>query len=217
MIDHGFGVVEFPDIFNHNRGEILDWIQRRFDEQPEDYFLQEDGSYLNRGGYRFEAADIEASPRRALHLTEQCSEEDAAIFQKIYEAVGYAVDAYMEAYPDVKKSVWWRTDPHLASYGISAGMGFHHDNLVGDGEASEASIQNVLTASLILDDYCEGGALAFRYPDCEIVPKFGSAIVYSSGYLGTHAVKDVTWGRRVSYLEFFGHGTRANAVGYQRS
>ncbi len=217
MIHHGFGVIEFEDFFKFNRAELNGWIERRFAEQPEDYTLQDDGSYLNRGGYRFEAKDIESSPRRALHLTAKCDEADLQIFQQIYNAVGEAVDIYMKAYPDVKKSVWWRTDPHLAAYGISAGMGFHHDNLVGDGEESEASTQNVLTASLVLDDECEGGELAFRYPECVLPPKFGSVIVYSSGYLGTHAVFDVKSGRRVSYLEFFGHGTRANAVSYQRS
>ena len=91
-------------------------------------------------------------------------------------------------------------------------MGYHNDNLVGAGSESEKAIYSVLTGSLILKDSCEGGDLGFKYIDKHFKPETGSAFVYPAGFLGTHEVQPVTSGERISYLEFFGHGTLIGTI-----
>ena len=50
FIDHGFGVIEFPEAVSVDQSFLTGWLQRRAAEQPDDYVLQDDGTYLNRGG-----------------------------------------------------------------------------------------------------------------------------------------------------------------------
>lgn len=214
-IVHGFGVMEFRNVIDVDQEFLEGWLQRRKEEQPDDYILQEDGTYLNRGGYRFTAEEVEMSPGRLLQLDSNVNEEDRVFFKEMYDAMGRCVHSYIDHFPEVKPCIWWRTQPHVATYGVTAGMGFHHDNLIGDGEASENSLMTVLTGSLILRDTCEGGHLQFKYPDLDFKPIAGSAFIYSAGYLGTHAVSDIVSGHRVSYLEFFGQGTQPGAEPFQ--
>lgn len=214
-IVHGFGVMEFNDVIEVDQDFLSGWIERRKAQQPDDYILQDDGTYLNRGGYRFTAEEVEMSPGRLLRLDHEVNDEDLKFFHTMYEGMGECVRRYISHFPEVGPCIWWRTQPHVATYGVTAGMGFHHDNLIGDGEASETSLMTVLTGSLILRDTCEGGNLQFKYPNLDFKPKTGSAFIYSAGYLGTHAVTDITSGHRVSYLEFFGQGNQPGADPFQ--
>ena len=91
-------------------------------------------------------------------------------------------------------------------------MGLHHDNAIGGASANENPLFNVVSGSLILWDKCEGGALEFRFIKNKIKPKAGSAVFYPSSFMGSHAVEKIRMGLRISYLEFFGHGTRPGQV-----
>lgn len=205
FIDHGFGVIEFPEAVSIDQSFLKEWTERRRAEQPDDYVLQEDGTYLNRGGYSFTAEQIAEAPRRILKLGGG-DKDDVDFYQTIFDGMTRCVEQYQELFPEVTPCVWWRTYPHLAIYEVGGNMGFHHDNLVGDGEKSATSILTVLTGSMVLNDDFEGGDLVFKYPEISLAPKAGGAVIYSAGYLGTHAVEPVTSGSRISYLEFFGHG-----------
>ena len=208
--DFGYGIVYFPNILNIDDGFLDEYMKRRNELEPQDYYIDEDGFYVNRGGYRFTKEHAEAAPHRFLNLTPpDCPQGDIDFHQQIEEALSKCINAYKGIYPESADCIHWRSDGHIASYGPGAGMGMHHDTAIGRANGNENPIFNVLSGSLILSDRCTGGALSFRFIDRAFTPVKGSAILYPSGFLGSHAVENVVTGRRISYLEFFGQGTRS--------
>lgn len=216
FINHGYGVVEFENAISLPPDVINEWLERRMTECPQDYVEMPDGTFVNQGGYTFTAEQIAEAPIRMLSLKASENDEDNRILESLVSAVGSCVTYYCTIYPTVKESLWWRSLPHVARYAPKAQMGFHHDNLVGVTEQSELATLNVLTAGLILDDRCEGGDLAFLYLEKKFKPRFGTCFLYPSGYIGTHAVEPIVSGNRVTYLEFFGHGSAAGACKFNR-
>jgi hypothetical protein len=207
-IDHGYGIVEFPRIMQIEDIFIDSYMQRREISEPQDYYVDEEGFYVNRGGYRFTKEHVDKAPRRYLNLTpDGCPQEDIDFHAKIEAEISKCINAYRGIYPEVYDCVRWRTDAHIAAYPAGAGMGMHHDNAIGSAGKSENPIFNVLSLSLILSDRCEGGELEMKYVNKAFKPQKGTVIIYPASFLGSHAVSKVESGLRISYLEFFGHGT----------
>ncbi len=207
-INHGYGVVEFPGIIQIDDLFIDEYMKRREEAEPQDYTIDSEGFYVNRGGYRFTKENIDEAPRRYLNLTPSgCPNEDIDFHKKIEDAISKCINAYRGIYPEVYDCVRWRTDAHIAAYPRGAGMGMHHDNSIGANGKNENPIFNVLSLSMILSDRCTGGELVLKYINKEFPPKKGSVIIYPAGFLGSHAVNKVESGLRISYLEFFGQGT----------
>ena len=84
----------------------------------------------------------------------------------------------------------------------------HHDCAIGSSAENENSAFNVISASLIISDRCDGGELGLKFINKSFKPVKGTAVLYPSGFTGAHYVEPVTRGQRISYLEFFGHGTK---------
>ena len=207
-VDHGYGVVEFPSILEIDDLFIEEYMNRREICEPQDYVVDEEGFYINRGGYKFTKDHIDKAPRRYLNLTpDGCPDEDLHFHAKIEEAISKCINAYRGIYPEVHDCIRWRTDAHIASYPKGSGMGVHHDTAIGAGGKNENPVFNVLSLSLILGDRCDGGELMIKYINKSFKPKKGTVILYPSGFLGSHAVSEVTSGVRISYLEFFGQGS----------
>lgn len=211
--DHGYGVVEFHDVFSVDPNFIASWLERRRLTEPRDYSVDENGFYVNRGGYKFTEEQIKGAPERYLNLTPPgCPQDDADFSNKLEQVMFDCINAYANIYPEVKDCLWWRSDAHVAVYGVGAGMGMHHDNAIGGASANENPLFNVVSGSLILADNCSGGELGFRFINEKIKPKAGSAVFYPSSFMGSHTVSKITEGMRISYLEFFGHGSRPGQV-----
>lgn len=210
-VNHGYGIIEFPNIMPNIDDDFIDeYMVRRREIEPTDYWVDEEGFYVNRGGYRFAPSQIESAPRRYLNLLPQgATSNEIAFHRAIEQAISKCINAYKGIFPEIIDCLRWRSDAHIAEYPAGAGMGMHHDNAIGSSGENENPVFNVLSCSLILSDRCTGGNLVFRNTDYKFMPVKGSAIVYPSGFLGAHAVEDVTSGLRISYLEFFGQGTRA--------
>jgi hypothetical protein len=207
-VNHGYGIVEFPGVLDIDDLFIDEYMIRRELYEPQDYFIDEEGFYINRGGYKFTKENIDQAPRRYLNLTPKgCSDEDVSFHSKIETAISKCINAYRGIYPEVHDCIRWRTDAHIASYPKGSGMGMHHDTAIGAGGKNENPVFNVLSLSLILSDRCEGGELVMKYIDKSFKPQKGTAILYPSGFLGSHSVANVKSGIRVSYLEFFGQGS----------
>lgn len=206
--NHGYGVIEFPNIINIDDDFIDAYMSRREISEPQDYFIDEEGFYVNRGGYRFTKESVDQAPRRYMNLTpDGCPDEDMHFYREIEGAISKCINAYRGIYPEVYDCLRWRTDAHIAAYPPGAGMGFHHDTSIGAGGKNENPVFNVLSLSLILSDRCSGGELNMKYINKSFVPKRGTAIIYPSGFLGAHSVSPVKSGTRISYLEFFGQGS----------
>lgn len=209
MIKHGYGIVEFQDVVDIDDVFVDSWMERLKNNEPDDYRLDEDGFYVNRGGYKFPKETIDESPKRFLNLLpSDVSQEDKSFVEKLDQAMFECIHAYIGEFPEAKDCLRWRSDSHIAYYPVGAGMGFHHDNAIGGASENENPLFNVVSGSLILSDRCSGGGLGFKTVEGLIEPKKGSAIFYPSSFMGTHMVGPVTEGVRISYLEFFGHGSR---------
>lgn len=211
--DHGYGIVYFPGILEIDDMFIDEYMARRNTVEPQDYKIDSDGFYVNRGGYRFTKDQVDSAPQRFLNLTpDGCPREDMEFHANIEGALSKCINAYRGLYPESADCLHWRSDGHIASYGPGAGMGMHHDTAIGRSGNNENPVFNVLSGSLILSDRCTGGSLVFRFIDKNFKPVKGSAVLYPSGFLGSHGVEKVKTGMRISYLEFFGQGTRSGQI-----
>jgi hypothetical protein len=130
---------------------------------------------------------------------------------QIYEVVL----KYLEKYPLLMHSLWWRDKGHALIYEPGARLTLHQDNNVGYTWAgregvvgrSEVSTRNVLTTTLHVDD-CEGGEMHFPYAGVTIPAEQGDVLCFPANYLGAHEVTPVKEGsRRISYLGWFGQGS----------
>lgn len=208
IIEHGYGILVFPNVMEIDDNFIDEWMKRRDEVESQDFTINEDGFYVNRGGYLFTKAQIEEAPRRYLNLTPQgCPVEDLEFHKKLEDAMFRCIHEYSNRYPEVKDCLWWRSNAHLAQYGVGVGMGLHHDNAIGGASENENPLFNVVSASLILSDRHEGGEIGFASVGKDYKINKGSIIMYPSSYMGAHYVKKITEGERISYLEFFGHGS----------
>ncbi|MDA0898409.1 MAG: 2OG-Fe(II) oxygenase [Bacteroidetes bacterium] len=119
-----------------------------------------------------------------------------------------AVGHYAKIYPGAAKSIAWRGDSHVISYGPGCHIGVHNDNAIDSGTQNEELIGSVISTSLILSDRCVGGALGFHYLGQEFLPCKGSFFAFPSNFMGAHYITKVISGTRVARLEWFGHGKR---------
>lgn len=215
FIDHGFGVLEFPNAVSLNVDSVDSWVERRRAVCLKDFVEQPDGSFVHASGKVFSDEDMVRPPWRLFWLHADISDEDQLFLDGLNSAMADCVRLYSSVFPEVRKSVWWSSPPHVATYTRGCSMKFHHDNQVGrrsDLTCSVVNAQefrpifNVLTGAIVLKSECEGGKLGFRYPDKHFDPVAGSAFVYPSGFLGTHEVQPVISGERIVFLQFFGHG-----------
>lgn len=210
-VDHGWGVVEFPNVAPEIDDNFVDqWLERRRSVEPSDYTLNDEGLYVSRGGYTFTKRQIQQAPERYMNLTPSgCPEEDIEFRDYLQKIMFNCIHAYTGIYPECKDAVWWGADGHVAVYGEDGQMGMHHDTAVGGATGNENPIFLTVSGSLLISDRCTGGDLYFSHLVRRFPPEKGSAIFYPSSYMGAHAVSPVFSGTRVSYLEFYGHGTRS--------
>ena len=206
---HQSGVVEFPNAFTVDPDAVAQWMELRRTCEPDDYTVNDDGNFVNRGGYVFTPEQYQSSPSRFLNLEPEG--EDTTFLESILDVMYKCVLEYIYIFPTVAQSIWWRTDGQVASYKDGQGMGPHHDRAIeyipGDIPASEAPIHNERTGSIVLQKAEEGGQLLFPINKTIINGEAGTVILYPSNYIGSHAVAPVTRGERLSYLEFYGQGT----------
>ena len=121
LVDHGFGVVEFPEIIAIDDVFVDEYIQRRMAVEPRDYEEMPDGRLINRGGYIFTADQVSGAPIRYLNLTPSGSpQEDLDFHSKLQDALMKCIHAYLKVYPEARDCVQWRSDAHLAVYGPSS-------------------------------------------------------------------------------------------------
>ena len=215
IVEHAAGIVEFMDAVEIDQDELDAWMLLRQECEPSDYTLNEDGNYVNRGGYTFTPEQIGISPVRYLNLTPDG--EDLTFHNKIRDAAYDCLVKYVEIYPSVWRSIWWRVDGQIACYTNGQGMGSHSDREIeytpGQVPESEAPIYNEISSTLILRKADTGGELKFATSNSKFNPDPGTLIMYPSNFIGAHAVEPVGEGERISYIEFFGQGTPIGGQG----
>ena len=214
LINHGCGVLEFPNAVAIDDEFLGEWLERRREHEPDDYYIDEDGKIVNRGGFKFEAEEYFGAPGRFLYLLHsEVSEEDRAFVQSLDDAINNCLEEYLNTFPDASQSVWWGSDGHIATYSDGQNMGSHADqgirySIVDQKPVSvkQDAMHNVISSSMILRAPIEGGELTLKHAGATIEPVVGTAVLYPSNYIGAHAVSPVVSGERWSYLKFWGSG-----------
>lgn len=120
---------------------------------------------------------------------------------------------YIEKYPDVLTSIWWKVTGHVAAYKTGSSLGPHSDNDVNYSPKNipidQTSVHHTVSSVTVINDEFEGGEIVFPYLDLEIKLEKGDVIFFPSNYIATHRIKEVTDGMRLSYVSWFGHGSPA--------
>jgi hypothetical protein len=209
------GIVAFNSCLEIDQEFLLEWVDRRRENEPDDYTVDEDGNYINRGGYKFTPEQYRSAPGRFLNLLpEGVTQEDKEFVESLDAAIYDCLFEYLKIYPEAASSIWWRSPGHVATYRDGQHMGSHHDNGIeytpGTTPENEHAIHNVITGSVILNNDYRGGQLTFSRGEISLRPPAGTVVLYPSNYIGAHAVVPVTEGTRYSYLQFFGQGTPLN-------
>ena len=212
------GIVIFQDVIEIDQDFLNEWVNRRRETEPEDFTINDDGNYVNRGGYIFTPEQYQSAPGRILNLyPEGVTNEDKNFVEMLDNALYECLLAYIGIFPEVAPSVWWRSPGHVATYKDGQHMGSHHDNGVeyvpGTTPDVEQAIHNVITGSICLNDDYTGGELQFSNNDASMCPPAGTVVMYPSNYIGAHSVLPVDEGNRYSYLQFFGQGTPRHPEG----
>ena len=206
--EHPTGVVEYENALSVDHEYMINWLERLNENEPDEYTVNEDGNYVNRGGYIFTKEQIGWSPKRYLNLA--TSEEDEQFVKGMDANIHECLVNYLIQYPEAQGSVWWKSPLHLVVYEDGQFMGSHSDNQLepasGNVANNEHPLNNSISASVILLTDCEGGELNFAHSNISLKPNVGSVIMYPSNYIGAHEVVPVK-GLRVSAVQFFCHGT----------
>ena len=234
---HPSGLVIFDGAAEIDQDFLDGWIERRSEitagltgkndrrvKNIEDYTIDEDGNYVNRGGYKFTPEQFKTTPLRLVGLLYDATPEDTAFVNYLDGVMAKCLEEYIRIYPEVKTSIWYRTPSHAAVYTEGQEIGPHSDQAVerrgsnskywGLGNADQDSkpvnefpTRTVVTASIVLRDCEEGGELKFAHAGVTEKAATGTAVFYPASYVGSHQVLTITKGSRVSYLQFYCHGT----------
>jgi hypothetical protein len=214
-INHGFGIVEFPEAIEIDQVFTNNWIKRRRQFSFTDFIQTDDGSLVDLNGKSFKKNTDIRQPLRCFGLANNSTKQDKEFLKSLVNSIHSCLVAYCNYFPTLGRSLWWSTSPSLAIYIEGCGINTHNDNEVSHkgkrtskavGTDPYAPVYNVLSASLILKDESDGGEISFCTINQSFKPKPGCLFLYPSGYLGAHSIKPVLSGERVSLLQFFGHG-----------
>jgi len=176
---------------------------------------------INQGGFIYDIENIMKAPVRITGLTDQ-------FFHECEKALYQALLRYIEMFPAILQSLWWKTAGHVLAYDEGASLGFHSDNDVnyryGFFPEKEHATRNVLSALIYLNDCVEeddeekehsfaGGHMTIPYFGVDIKPKTGDICMMPANYLGAHEILKVTRGTRYSYLSWYAQGSEAPEKG----
>lgn len=225
------GIVVFRNVFSINQEMILSYIDSHADEAHKtrwNYITGEDGvEYgVNEDGFRYRLEDIPETPVRLLQpVNSSTPNEVKEFFIYLEEQIYKSLIKYIDYYPLMVGSIWWKTRGHVLRYTDGGRLGTHADNdtnyKVTKGvrymPRGMVASRQTCGALIYLNDYVEteeelngknftGGALRFVHLNVKYKPKKGDVIFFPTNYVASHDVEKMGKGVRYSYLTFFGQG-----------
>ena len=227
----GPGVVVFRNAFSIDQDLVLGHIDASAAKAHEgrwDYITGEDGvEYgINEDGFRYSLEDIPTTPVRLLHpVTDQTPEGVANFFFHVEEQIYKCLLKYIDHYPLMIGSIWWKNRGHILRYGDGGILGCHADNdtnyKVTNGvrymPRGMVASRQTCGALLYLNDCVDseeelngknftGGHLRFVHLGISYKPRKGDIIFFPTNFVASHDVEKMGKGVRYSYLSFFGQG-----------
>jgi len=223
------GIVKFSSCFEVLDEEIQklhDETERSFQDNYE-FVYDSEGNLLhgiNKSHHVVPVEHIFSIPTRIYDNL------DKNFVEKLEEANYQTLLLYLGVYQDALRSIWWRTIGHVSVYQAGCSLGSHSDNDVnyrpGTTPKDQAAVQHVVSSTSVINDDFSGGNMYFEYYDLEVELRAGETLMFPSNYVGTHCVKTVTSGTRLSYVSWYGHGSPdpernivprdVNEFGYQK-
>ena len=217
------GVVHFKKIIDVDTDLIHPYV--REEAQPSNCGLKwmEDGDEKwaeDYQGNRHNISLLLEQPARLGGLGENepvmqhTPKEIVEFFNDCEQAFYKCLIRYIDLYPMMLNTIWWRMRGHVLHYKPGGLLGLHNDNdtnfRVIDGLRYQTSrniaIYQVLNGMIDISKSYEGGEFVFPHADCVIKTETGDAVFFPANYLGAHGVKKVESGERFSYLTQFGQG-----------
>lgn len=200
----GSGVVMIDELLSR---EQIDGEQLRkifFNVVPQGYSVI-NGKIISDGGYEFDEAGRDRAPLRYTNISE------FGITQLLRDAIYRGVVEYCKIFPVAVECITGQTDGYIIRYIPGNDMGPHSDCNIpykpGTIEPITTSPAfNTLTTSIFLNDGYSGGEVRFRTWGITARPKFGSALIYPSNFIGCHEVDEVRDAERWAFLSWFYHG-----------
>jgi hypothetical protein len=227
----GAGVVVFRNAFKMDQSLVLDYIDQNAAEAHKtrwQYITGEDGvEYgINEDGFRYKLEEIPGTPVRLLQpVNPNTPKEVKEFFIYLEEQIYKSLLKYIDYYPLMLGSIWWKTRGHILRYGDNGILGTHADNdtnyKVTNGirymPRGMVASRQTCGALIYLNDCVEteeelngrnftGGALQFVHLGIKYKPRRGDIIFFPTNYVASHNVERMGKGVRYSYLTFFGQG-----------
>lgn len=225
------GIVVIHNAFDIDQEKLLNHIDSRAEEAHKNrwkWITAEDGKQygINEDGFRYRPEDVPNTPVRILDPVNPLTEKDIKnIFVKLEDQIYKALIKYIDHYPLMIGSIWWKTRGHILRYGDGGILGCHADNdtnyKVTNGvrymPKGMVASRQTCGALLYLNDCVEdeknlngknftGGHLRFVHLGVSYMPKKGDIIFFPTNYLAAHDVEKMGKGSRYAYLTFFGQG-----------
>lgn len=227
----GAGIVVLRNAFSMDQSLVLDYIDQNAAEAHKtrwNYITGEDGvEYgINEDGFRYKLEEIPGTPVRLLQpVNSNTPEEVKKFFIYLEEQIYKGLLKYIDYYPLMLGSIWWKTRGHILRYGDGGILGTHADNdtnyKVTNGirymPRGMVASRQTCGALIYLNDCVEteeelngrnftGGALQFVHLGIKYKPRRGDIIFFPTNYVASHNVERMGKGVRYSYLTFFGQG-----------
>jgi hypothetical protein len=225
------GVIVVKNAFKIDQEKILNHIDSRAEEAHKDrwtWIVAEDGQKygINEDGFRYRPEDVPNAPVRLLDPVNPKTEKDIKdFFIYLEEQIYKSLIKYIDHYPLMIGSIWWKTRGHILRYGDGGILGCHADNdtnyKVTNGvrymPKGMVASRQTCGALVYLNDCVDsqedlngknftGGHLRFVHLNISYKPQKGDVIFFPTNYVAAHDVEKMGGGVRYSYLTFFGQG-----------
>lgn len=220
---HGFGIVEFQDVIKIDQTFIVEYINflQEINPSPFEIVCENDTKYaLTNSGFKINLEDVQSAPNRYNILFNKTNLKYEKFISEIDQALFRCLLEYCRIFPDAARTIWWKTQGHIAHYTEGQLIGPHSDShiefdiMTKNPPHNQASMHNTVSSGLYLNNCLDepdqfsfsGGEMYFEQADYSFRPMAGSVIMYPSNYIGRHEVKPVTKGNRYVYLQFYSYG-----------
>lgn len=230
--DLGGGVVVFHNVMETDLEFMSKWIDKNAlaaHQQRWKYDTDINGVvYLkNEDGNKFSLEQVEAVPVRVLQPIQDNTEQAVVDIVRNWEDSIYkSLIRYIDMFPLVAGTIWWRNRGHILRYDSGKYLGLHNDNDTNyratGGQRyipyGQLGARQTVAVLLYINDCVgsveeldgtnySGGELFFPYLGISHQAKRGDIIIFPTNYVASHGVNTVTGGTRYAYLEFFSQGS----------